>query len=302
MYIIGILAGVLLPVQTSLNSKFRFKVGSPYLAAMVAFIMAAVFLGLITVLQGRTLGVRPVLWTTQPWWIWIGGLLGIVGGTIPIILFPHLGSVQTVVIPIFGQVVMSMLIDNFGWFASPVFKFNGWRFIGVFVLLMGLWLVIAVRNSQQPAHNRQWFWQVLGLIAGAALASQAAVNGRLGAVLHSPVHAAFSSFLTGTVVLALGVTLWERDLSHLRNGFGHGKPWWIWFGGLLGGLYVLGNSFLAPLIGTGATVVVVLLGNIFGGLLIDQWGLLGAKQKSITLRKSCGLVLMLIGVTLVKFF
>ena len=302
-FIVGLLIGIIFPMQTAINSKLRFKVGSPYLAAMVAFIVSSIFLGLITGLQGKSLLVSPALFSTQPWWIWIGGILGIMGGTIPIILFPHLGSVQTVVIPIFGQVIMSMLIDNFGWFASPIFKFSWLRLVGMIALLIGLLLVIVVRKSRRrQADFHQLFWQLLGLLAGAALASQAAVNGRLGAVLRSPVHAAFISFLTGMLILVLGVSLLERDLNHLKNGLGHGNPWWIWFGGLLGGLYVFGNSFLAPLIGTGATVVIVLLGNIVGGLLIDQFGLLGAHRYSITPRKGIGLILMLLGVSLVKFF
>ena len=54
--------------------------------------------------------------STEPWWIWIGGALGVIYLTGNIVLFPKLGSVQTVIMPILGQIVMSMLIDNFGWF------------------------------------------------------------------------------------------------------------------------------------------------------------------------------------------
>ena len=302
LFALGIVVGIIFPMQTAVNSNLRSRIGSPYLAAMVAFIVSSIFLGLLTELQGSNVLINSALFSTQPKWIWLGGVFGIIGGTIPIVLFPHLGSVQTVVIPIFGQIVMGMLIDNFGWFASPVFRFSGLRLIGVLLLLVGLLFVITTKSTARQRGQHRFGWQLLGLLAGFALASQAAVNGRLGTVLRSPVHAALISFLTGMVILVLGVSIFERDLNHLKLALGRGNPWWVWFGGLLGGLYVFGNSFLAPLIGTGATVVITLFGNIAGGLVIDQFGLLGAAKRRISLRQYVGLVLMIAGVVLVKVF
>ncbi len=304
LFLLGILVGIIFPLQTAVNSNLRSQVKSPYLAAMVAFIVASIFLGGMTLIQqipfSELLG-NWRLFTTQPWWIWFGGVFGIIGGTIPIILFPHLGSVQTVVLPIFGQILMGMLIDNFGWFRSPVFRFDWIRLFGTLLLLLGLLLVILIHShSKSKESGQQLVWQFLGLLAGVALASQAAVNGQLGSVLRSPIHAAFISFLTGAVILIIGVGCFTRNFSNLKLALGHDNPWWIWFGGLFGGAYVLGNSFLAPLIGTGATVAITLFGNLAGGLLIDQFGWLGAVKRRTTLKQVLGLILMAIGISLIK--
>ena len=72
---------------------------------------------------------------------------------------------------------------------------------------------------------------------------------------------------------------------------GQGKfPWWTWTGGLLGAVYVLANIYLSGILGTGMTVIILLVGATAGGAVIDHFGLLGAAQKSLTVRKVVGIL------------
>lgn len=209
LILIGLIIGVGIPIQTAVNSKLRSYVLSPYIASFISFLVGTIFLGIMTLVTKHTLLIQPRIFSDNPWWIWVGGILGVIGLTTNILLFPKLGGVQTVVLPIMGQIIMSMLIDNFGWFDSPVQSFTLLRAFGVVVLILGVLCVIVLSDyfrkrksgiSSDENGNKLPF-QAFGIFAGMLMASQSAINGHLGGLLHSPIHAAFVSFLVGLTLL-----------------------------------------------------------------------------------------------------
>ncbi|WP_369127135.1 DMT family transporter [Rothia nasisuis] len=94
------LAGALLPIQTTFNSRLRISVCSPYLASLMSFAGGTVFLAVLTwALNGSLLFPESAV-AGQPGWIWVGGLLGLIGLTTNILVFPTSGGVQAVILPI----------------------------------------------------------------------------------------------------------------------------------------------------------------------------------------------------------
>nr|WP_268872510.1 DMT family transporter [Lactiplantibacillus fabifermentans] len=138
----------------------------------------------------------------------------------------------------------------------------------------------------------------MGMVAGMGSAAQTAINGHLGVVLGSSVKAAFISFLVGTVTLVIANLLLQPKLQIVQGE--HGNPWWMWLGGVFGGLFVAGNAYLVPSLGTGLAVVVILVGQMSGGLVVDQFGLLESAKNPITLLKIVGIIVMLIGVGIIR--
>lgn len=76
----------------------------------------------------------------------------------------------------------------------------------------------------------------------------------------------------------------------------------MWLGGIIGALFVLGNAFLVPQIGTGLAVVIVLVSLMIGSLLIDQFGWLESQRNPLTLAQLLGLIVMIAGVALIRLF
>lgn len=330
----GISIGIGLAMQTAVNSQLRKFVISPFLASMISFAIGCIFLTAATLLNGSSLIVPLHVFTDEPLWIWIGGLLGVVALTTNILLFPKLGSVQTSVMPILGMIMMSMVIDHFGLFRSPIQPFGLIRVWGVILVLLGVFLAVALgeilqyRRYKQLAkeHSKhgdkankagksdtvhtnekagasgssQWLWRFIGIGSGMLMATQAAINGQLGKVLHSPVHAAFISFFVGLVLLIFIVAIKDRSLTNVAQPIKLSAPWWVWIGGILGAVYVLGNAFLVGEIGTGQTVMLALFGQITGSLLVEQFGLLRSHRNKVRLIQIVGLVIMLVGVFLIK--
>jgi transporter family-2 protein len=304
--VLGIAIGFGLAVQTAVNSQLRKYVGSPFLASMVSFIVGTLFLGGISIVSGSPLLFSFSLLSNQPFWIWLGGICGVIGLTTNILLFPKLGSVQTTVMPILGMIIMGMLIDNFGWFHSMTQTVGLTRMVGILLVLVGVVLAVVVHSKRQNATKttekqaNQWLWRLAGIGAGMVMSIQAAVNGQLGVVLHSPLHAAFVSFFVGSVTLIVIVGIKERSYKNVIEPVMQSAPWWVWIGGVLGGLYVLINVHLVGKIGTGQTVVLALFGQIAGSLLVEQFGLLKSAKSRIVPIQIVGLLVMLGGVILIK--
>lgn len=64
---------------------------------------------------------------------------------------------------------------------------------------------------------------------------------------------------------------------------------YTWFvGGLLGVCFLTGNLLLLPRLGAALTVVMTVTGQIFMGVIIDTFGILGAQQHTFTTLKSLG--------------
>jgi transporter family-2 protein len=135
----------------------------------------------------------------------------------------------------------------------------------------------------------------LTVTAGLAGSVQAAVMGELGDRVGIVPAIAFSTIVgvAGALVL-LGVV--ERG-SGLRAAI-H-EPVWLWTGGLLSLFIVLAITVAPPRIGVTATIGLVIAGNLVMAAVIDQFGLFGQDQISISLARVAGLALLGAGSALI---
>lgn len=309
---IGVLAGLLLPIQTCLNSRLRESVGSPFLSSLISFIGGTVFLFIVTLCVNGSVLFPLSAFAQNPAWLWLGGLFGVIGLTTNIFIFPKIGGVQTAILPITGQIIMGLIIDTFGLFYSAQQTLNITRLLGILLVIAGV--VGAVVLGQKRSHKNLpsdsspsdeqdaglLGWRALALGAGFLMAAQSAINGHLGVVLGSSAKSAFVSFTVGTIVLALIACVLKLKIR-IRVPQGKTKnPWWMYFGGVLGALFVAGNALLVPVLGTGLTIMAALTGMITGSLMVDKFGLLQAPQRAVTLTQVLSLGVMVIGIALVR--
>ncbi|GGH60034.1 DMT family transporter [Rothia aerolata] len=312
MFALGlmILGGALLPVQTTINSRLRLAVISPYLSSLISFIVGTVFLAVLALLVDGAFWFSPSEVAGEPAWIWAGGLLGAIVLTTNILIFPRLGGVQSVILPITGQVLMSLIIDQFGIFRATQVDLTVARVIGAVLVIAGVIAAVALgrkkaapvpgasKEVSAPASNLGW--QLLAIFVGFLMASQAAINGHLGIVIGSGIKAAFISFIIGTIVLFLLVLGLRLKLKVTVPAEKKGNPWWMWIGGLLGAGYVTLNAVLVPILGVGTTTVASLTGMIIASLIIDKFGIFEAARRPVRLIQVAGIVVMIIGVALIR--
>lgn len=295
---LGFALGLMLPSQSAMNHRLRRAVGSPWVMAAISFLVGTGCLAVVTWWSVGTLMPAPGLVVAQPWWLFTGGALGVVGMTTTVLLLPVLGALYSTMLNLTAQVVTTMLVDHFGLFGVAAYPVDTWRLIGAGMVLTAAGIaVLDGRGAPRSpgAHASVWWW-VAGLVTGVCFGLQVAINGRLAGVLHSAVHSALVSFVVGTTIL-VAITLVTRSSWRIRVPAGELRnPWWMWLGGLLGALYVTGVAFLAPLIGSALTVVVVQLGIMTGSLAVDHFGILSAPKRTVRPPQAIGLILMMCGV------
>ena len=92
--------GVGLAIQTAVNSKLRTFVLSPYLSSGFSFLIAWLFLMILSLLTHQQLLISYATLSQEPMWLWLGGLFGAIALTGNVVLFQKIGSLQTTVLPI----------------------------------------------------------------------------------------------------------------------------------------------------------------------------------------------------------
>ncbi len=143
-------------------------------------------------------------------------------------------------------------------------------------------------------------WPLLGVIAGALVATQAPINAALSRGLGMPVAAAAVSFAVGTVALAAVVGLLTQTQGVSPN-WRAPAPWLFIVGGLLGAAFVTCNIILAPKLGAAALMAFLVTGQLLAGLLLDRIGFLGLAVREISLGRITGALLLLCGALLIRF-
>ncbi|WJY97019.1 DMT family transporter [Corynebacterium fournieri] len=304
LLLLAMLVGAIVPVQTAINTRLRQSVGSPIGATFLSFIIAVVAASAIAFAVAGELVPDMAVAAAQPWWAWLGGFMGVMFIAGNIVLFPQLGPVQTVILPILGQVIMGLLIDQFGLFESPRVAVGALRLLGALIVVGGIVMVLEIGRRPTLHGTAQgatlWLLRGFGVVMGMGSATQTAVNGHLGRALGSPIQAGQISLVVGLVLLFAMALLMPGPRQALAGGVAPG-PWWMWLGGLLGALFVFGGAALSPLLGTGTTVIAALVGNIICGQVLESLGVgTGGRRSVPTAYRLVGLAVVLVGVAMVR--
>ena len=300
LLLIALAVGGLIPIQTAANSRLRASVGNkPVMPALISFSSALFFAVVATrVLRGNPV---PQFSADVPWWGWLGGVMGVCFVLGNILLFPRLGALETVVLPILGQVVMGLLVDRFGLFGAPAMPVSWIRVLGAAVVFAGI--VVVLRSGRRPVLEGDAeglelaIFRVLGVLVGVCTAIQTSVNGYMGGIAGSSMHAGEINLAVGAVLLLVAALVTSPRQLVRRPERG---PWWMWLGGLVGATFVISGATLAPLLGTATTVIAFNAGTIAAGQALEARGAFGARRNPLTATRLAGLVVIFLGVLAVR--
>lgn len=129
--------GVFMALQTSINTQLRQYVHSPIQASLISFFVGTCILFLIAFIQKPAFPTWYELGSI-PWYWYLGGLLGVYCITMSLYSAPRLGFLAFTGLVIFGQILMSFLLDHFGWLNTSKIAFSWQRFIGACLIFTGV--------------------------------------------------------------------------------------------------------------------------------------------------------------------
>ncbi|GAB4420260.1 MAG: DMT family transporter [Anaerolineae bacterium] len=136
--LIGLLGGVSVGLQGPIAGAMSQRVGSSA-SSFIVHISGAILSGLLLAARG---GETIQNWRGLPWYMLGSGVFGLILYLTLTHTLPRLGATTAVTLIIVGQLVMGMLIDQFGWFGVALRPIDGWRVVAVVLLLAGGYLMV----------------------------------------------------------------------------------------------------------------------------------------------------------------
>jgi transporter family-2 protein len=290
-------------VQAAANVQLSSAVGSPFGASTLQLgIGAAVLFALA--LPAGALGALGVLDHARAWHL-IGGVGSAIYITAGILLFPRLGAVVSVGLFIAGQMLASVLLDGFGWLGVDRQSVGVADIAGTALVLSAAFLIVRAQTDTgvlESAVRDRLGWIAFGLVAGAVLPIQGAINAQLRHDLDKPLAAAAFSFSVATLAMAVALVLAlviARAPRPRLDGLNR-LPWWGWVGGLCGATYVTSVFLLIPEIGVAPTIALTVAGQQVASVLVDRRGLFRLPVRRIGPRRLAGILILLAGVALIQ--
>ena len=303
---IGIIIGMLFPIQASISSRLSSYSKTPLTASFIAFSLGTVILFIINLIVDPA-GISVGIDFSYPLYVFIGGAITGVGFNVAnIILFSKLGASVTTIITVTGQMVVGILIDHFGWFDVPEIPINITRTIGTIIMILAISLVQPKKNrttiTEEVKKNSKITWIILGVLAGFLPPLQTAINGKLRVATGSILGATFISFFVGAIILLILLLITQRRLEFpLYDTQKNRIPIWVYIGGIFGIFILTGNIIILPVLGSVLTTMIFILGQMIMALTIDQFGMFHLQKRKIDRRRIAALVFTIIGIMFVKF-
>ena len=137
---LALTVGGLLTLQGLVNAQLSKALAHPLQASFISFTVGLLCLAVLMAFNQVRLPAPRVLGEI-PWYLYSGGLLGIIYVTTMLVLIPKVGVANVVFAIFVGQMLVSISADHFGWLDNPVRTVDLSRVGGCVLLLAGLYLV-----------------------------------------------------------------------------------------------------------------------------------------------------------------
>jgi len=136
--IIGLIGGVAVGFQGPLTSLMSQRLGVMESVFVVHF-GGAVAAGIpLLMMRGGNLAA----WRGVPWYALGAGVFGLVVLSAISYTIPRLGVTATIILIVAGQMVIGLILDQFGLLGTEVRPVNLSRLLGTAALLLGIWLIV----------------------------------------------------------------------------------------------------------------------------------------------------------------
>jgi transporter family-2 protein len=195
------------------------------------------------------------------WWQCLGGVCGAFLVTTQGLVVATLGVAVFTVAVVAGQVVAGLAVDRAGIGPRGRRLLTVRRTVGALLAIPA----VAIAVADQFGHTTLLLLAVLPLVAGAGVAWQQAVNGRVTVAARDSLVATLVNFTAGMVALLVvaAVPVAVSGLPARLPG-----QWWLYLGGPLGIVLIVGAAASARLVGVLVVGLSSVAGQLVGALLL----------------------------------
>ena len=253
--LLAALSGAMIAIQARANGELSQRLNNGLQAALISFGSGLIILFAITLFNAKIKeGIKNLRQSVANkeiarWKLFAGAL----GGSFVAIqsqIVPLIGVAIFSVASIAGQTAMSLIVDRIGLTGGGKKLISPRRVLAAFLTVLAVLVSVWDRID---AKNLSMFAVIVGVIGGAIVGVQRALNGQINEHSQQSFTTSLVNFTTGTafllVLIFAGLIVGNNELSALPNG-----PWWIYTGGIIGVIYI---AFTSTIIKTSRKAVPV---------------------------------------------
>lgn len=133
--VLAVAAGLAGSIQVALMSRLGERIGVLEALGFSTAVTAAIAVVILAVARGSLDGFSQAV--HQPWWMLLGGVMGLIIVLSITYAGPRIGITATVGILIAGQLAMGAAIDRWGLFGSEQIALHWPRVLGIGLLAVG---------------------------------------------------------------------------------------------------------------------------------------------------------------------
>ena len=136
--LIGLAGGVAVGLQSPMASMISQRLGT--FESVFIIHVGGALIALLPLLA--TGGGNLSQWRNVPWYALSAGIFGLVVIAAISYMIPRIGVAGAVTCIVAGQLLISALLDHFGWLGAMLRPLDPARALGLAVLLVGVWLTV----------------------------------------------------------------------------------------------------------------------------------------------------------------
>jgi transporter family-2 protein len=139
-YLLPVMAGIAITVQSGINSQLRAAIEHPVMAAFISFVVGTIALAILLIFSKNTVpGLQE--YSDINWYKYTGGLLGAFVVTVTLISVAQIGAGNMFVLIVAGQLITAVLMDHFGVLGMKSNPISLQKFLGIILIVGGAYLV-----------------------------------------------------------------------------------------------------------------------------------------------------------------
>lgn len=127
--------GAGITIQAATNAALGKTTRLPSFSALMSFLLGIVPIFIYYIIESK--GFKVGEYANVRWWQFLGGFLGAIYVFVVIIAVPRLGTATVLSATIAGQVLLSIIVDHFGWLGVQQTNATWGRIVGAILIVTG---------------------------------------------------------------------------------------------------------------------------------------------------------------------
>lgn len=252
--LLALLSGVFVSTLVVLDGQLADFFGL-YLSTTIIHLVGVVF-ALLIMLFGRI----KFRWDRHmPLWFLSGGIVGVFATLFNNFSFGKISVTNIIALGLLGQVIFSLVIDQFGLFGLEKHKIAKSSLLGIVLSFAGIFVMLDFSNMIEVLSV------LLSFAAGFCIVAVRSINARLGESI-GKLEGALVHHIVGTIfsfVLLISVGRADFNFSYIP------KNPVVYLGGCFGLMVVLIFNYIVPRLSAFTITVLSFLGQIGGSVALD---------------------------------